>query len=104
MELHPLKLVTIITEQIAREKIVTKVLALGATGCSWGEVQGTGSRGTRSDETGDRNVRIEVICSPDTAERILKMVSRNYFENYACIAWESDASVVRGARYVEGQP
>jgi hypothetical protein len=28
------------------------------------------------------------------------MVSRNYFENYACIAWQSDAAVVRGARYV----
>jgi nitrogen regulatory protein P-II 2 len=100
MQLQTLRLVTIVTEQIVREQLVKKILALGATGCSWGEVQGTGSRGARSDATGDRNVRIEVVCSAETAEKILTMVSRNYFENYACIAWQSDALVVRGARYV----
>ena len=100
MQLQTLKLVTIVTEQVVREQLVKKILALGATGCSWGEVQGTGSRGARSDATGDTNVRIEVVCAQATADAVLTMVSRNYFENYACIAWQSDVAVVRGARYM----
>lgn len=102
MQLHPLKLVTIITEQIIREQIVKKIVELGAAGCTWHDAQGTGSRGARSDATGDSNVRIEVICAPATAESILTFVSRNYFENYACIAWQTDVTVVRGARYAGG--
>lgn len=99
MQLHPLKLVTIITEQIIREPVVKKILELGAAGCSWHDAQGTGSRGVRSDATGESNVQIEVICAPATAEAILTYVSRTYFENYACIAWQTDVSVMRGARY-----
>ena len=105
MQLQPLRLVTIVTEQIVREQIVKKILELGAGGCTWHDAQGTGSRGVRGDATPlDRNVRIEVICSPPTAEAILTYVSRHYFENYACIAWQTEVTVVRGARYVGGQP
>ncbi len=104
MQLHPLKLVTIVTEQIIREQIVKKILELGAAGCTWHEAQGIGSRGVRSDATLDRNVQIELVCSPATAEAILTYVSRTYFENYACIAWQTDVSVMRGARYIGGPP
>ncbi len=49
-------------------------------------------------------MRIEVICTPETAEAILTYVSHHYFENYACIAWVADVSAVRGAHYAKSGP
>ncbi|MBS0260465.1 MAG: hypothetical protein JSS02_00805, partial [Planctomycetes bacterium] len=100
MQLHPLKLVTIVTEQVTREQIVKKILEFGAVGCTWSESQGVGARGVRSASSLSGNVRIEVACAQPIAEKILTYVSRNYFEHYACIAWQTDISVVRGVRYV----
>ena len=102
MQLQNLVLITIITEQITREQICNKILTLGATGCTWSDAQGTGSRGARSSAVAGENVRIEVVCNQTTAEAILTYVSRHYFENYACIAWQTNVSVVRGARYAGG--
>lgn len=34
------------------------------------------------------------------AEAILTYISHNLFENYGCIAWVTDVSVVRGSHYV----
>jgi hypothetical protein len=101
MQLHPLKLVTVVTEKVLRDQIVQKILELGATGCTHADVLGTGSRGARRDDVFGGNVRIDVICSQSVAEAILTFVSHNFFERYACIAWVTDASVVRGARYVQ---
>ncbi len=100
MQLHPLKLVTVVTEQVLREQIVAKAQQLGARGCTWQEVQGTGSRGARSHGVSGTNVQIEIICSTQTAEALLQYVAHQFFDFYACIAWITDVSVVRGARYV----
>jgi nitrogen regulatory protein P-II 2 len=100
VQLHSLKLVTIVAEQVLLEQITTRSLELGATGCTWSESKGQGSRGARRDEFSG-NVRIELICPPPVAESILTFVSHSFFEHYACIAWVTDVSVVRGARYVK---
>lgn len=100
MQLHPLKLVTIIAESVLQDQIAKTTLELGATGYTCSDATGFGSRGARNDVSGD-NVRIELVCPADVAEAILTSVSHNYFENYACIAWVSDVSVVRGAHYVK---
>ncbi len=101
MQLHPLKLVTIVTEKVLRDQIVQKILDLGATGVTHSDVQGTGSRGARKDDVFGGNVRLEVVCSHAVAEAILTYVSHHFFEPYACIAWVNDVSVVRGARYAK---
>jgi nitrogen regulatory protein P-II 2 len=100
MNLHPLKQLVIVTESILTEQILPKLIELGATGYTYFIVDGYGSRGARGDVEGD-NVRIDVICKPETAEAILTFVSHHYFENYGCIAWVTDVSVVRGAHYVK---
>ncbi len=101
MQLHPLKLVTVVTEKVLRDQIVQEILDLGATGCTHADVLGTGSRGARKDDVFGGNVRIEVVCSPSVAEAILTFVSHHFFERYACIAWITEVSVVRGERYVK---
>src|SRR4051794_12218125 len=99
MRLQPLKLVTVVAELVLKEQILQKALELGATGYTVYEASGFGSRGARND-VGAENVRIEVVCPVDVSEAILTYVPHHYFENYACIAWVSDVSVVRGAHYV----
>jgi len=101
MQLHPLKLVTIVTEQILRDQIVQKALEAGASGCTYQDTQGTGSRGARCNDVLGGNVRIDIICADNVAEQILTFVSHHFFEHYACIAWVTDVSVVRGSRYVK---
>lgn len=100
MQLQKLKLITIVTEQLLREQIVAKAMELGASGCTYQEVQGDGSRGARRDSFGGVNVRMEIVCPQAVAEAILKHMSDTYFENYACIAWLADVEVMRGARYM----
>jgi len=47
----------------------------------------------------DRCIPLELVCPEPTADAILTYVSHHYFDRYACLAWLSDVSVVRGVRY-----
>lgn len=98
MQLQTLKKVTIIIEDSMKHDLLKKLLELGASGYTCHEVQGYGSRGARNDAFGG-NVEVQLICPEPVATAILTHVSHHYFEHYACIAWTSDVSVVRGQRY-----
>jgi hypothetical protein len=101
MQLHALKLVTIVIEKVLRDQILQKIMELGATGCTHTDALGIGSRGARKDDVFGGNARIEVVCSQAIADKILTYISHHFFEPYACIAWVADVSVVRGSRYVK---
>lgn len=98
MQLYPLKQVTIIVEKILQDQILGKLTSLGATGYTTIDCSGCGERGARSGAFGS-NVQITLVCSEVVSHKILTFVSEHYFDNYACIAWESDVQVVRGIRY-----
>ena len=100
MQLYPLKHVTIVAETILKDQLTRKVLELGATGFSCIEVSGDGSRDARSVIAGE-NLKLDVICPNEVADAILTYISHNLFENYGCIAWVTDVSVVRGSHYVK---
>jgi len=101
MQLKPLKLVTLITEQVLREQIAKKIIELGASGYTWSEVQGKGPRGTRRDAVEGNNIQIKVVCAASVADAILNWFAHTYVDNYACIAWVIEVAVVRGDRYVK---
>ena len=103
MQLSPLKHVTIVTEAIIQDQIIAKVLELGASGCTYHNTSGTGSRGVRrgGQSEDDVNVKIEVVCAESVAQSILTFLSHTYFDNYACLAYLSDVMVMRGARFVK---
>jgi nitrogen regulatory protein P-II 2 len=102
MQLYPLKLVTVVGEAVIMEDIAEESVKLGASGYSLSDVQGQGSRSTRNViiSSGSKTLKAEFVVPMDIAERILKHVSHNYFEHYACIAWVSDVQVVRGESYI----
>lgn len=100
MQLYPFKKVTIVLDKILQDQFLPKLIELGASGYTTIDCGGCGDRGVRTGAFGS-NVQITVICPPDVCDKILTYIARNFFDNYACIAWESDVKVVRGADYVK---
>ncbi|RLS32276.1 MAG: transcriptional regulator [Planctomycetota bacterium] len=103
MQLYPLKLVTVVGETVIMREIADEGIKFGATGFTMMDVEGHGSRSTRNVMlvTGEAKTRkLEFVVPGDIAVAILAYVSHNYFDHYACIAWLSDVSVVRGEQYL----
>ncbi len=101
MQMAKLKLLTIVAEEILKDRLIKKVQELGATGCSYHRTQGVGSRSTRHNDMFGENLQMKIVCSAEVAEKILKYIADNYFETYAIVAWLGDVEVMRGDDYVK---
>ena len=101
MQLYPLKQITVIGEEVLRDKLMRKILELGATGCSYASTQGVGSHGDRSNDVFSANFQLKAVCTASVAEAILDHLSVNYFGKYAVVAWLSDVQVVRQAHFIK---
>lgn len=100
MHTRTLKLVTIVTERILEDRLLTKLVELGAKGYTVTQATGKGSRGVRASEWEGPDSRIETLVSPEVADAIITHVSEKYFEHYAVIVYTQDAEVVRGEKYL----
>jgi nitrogen regulatory protein P-II 2 len=45
------------------------------------------------------NIRLETLCSAQVADRLLAVLERDYFTNYAVVAFVHPVSVLRGEKY-----
>ena len=100
MNLHPMKLVTVVCEALLEERVVGILRACGAHGHTAFSVRGSGSQGERSAdiiETG--NVQVEVIVKPIVAETVLERLRRELFDDYAIVAYENDVHVMRPDKF-----
>jgi nitrogen regulatory protein P-II 2 len=100
MKTVPLKKITVIAEGVLEGELVKEFQALGARGYTITDARGAGHRGVRDSEVEGKNVRIEMLVSPDVADQILEHVVANYFTYYAMVAYVQDVEVVRGEKYV----
>ena len=100
MNLHSMKLVTIICEAILEERIVDLLREAGAHGYTAFAVRGSGNQGERNaDITEAGNVQIQVIVKPSVSERLLTRLYNELFSSYAMIAYESDVRVLRPEKF-----
>ena len=100
MNLHPMKLVTIICEALLEERVVEILRQCGSHGHTAYSVRGSGSQGDRSAdivETG--NVQIEIIVKPAVAEAVLERLHHELFSSYAMVAYETDVRVMRPQKF-----
>ena len=100
MNLHPMKLVTIICEALLEERVVEILRQCGTHGHTAYSVRGSGSQGDRSAdivETG--NVQIEIIVKPSVAEAVLERLHRELFKDYAMVAYETEVRVMRPEKF-----
>ena len=100
MNLHPMKLVTIVCEAYAQEAVTKLLREAGAHGWTSFAVEGDGSRGKRPADIREfANVQIEMVLQPEAATRLLERLAQDYFARYAMIAFESDVRVWRQNKF-----
>ena len=95
-----LKLVTVITERLLKDRVLDDLRKCGAKGFTISNATGKGSRGVRASEWEGQNLRIESVVSRAVADKIVEAIADDFFENYAVIVFLHDVQVVRGDKYV----
>jgi nitrogen regulatory protein PII len=100
MNLHPMKLVTIVGEALARQPLTALLHEVGAHGYTLFTVEGSGAKGLRvADIQEFANIQVEVIVQPAVAEQLLARLERDFFPRYGMIAFESDVRVLRSQKF-----
>jgi hypothetical protein len=94
------RLLTVITEAALERDLVRDVEALGAKGYTITDARGRGSRGRRSSTWAqDGNIRLEVICDADHAERLVEHLRARYYDHYAMVLFVQDVEVLRPEKF-----
>lgn len=100
MRSHTRKLLTIITEATLEGVLVKDIERLGASGYTIIDARGKGHRGVRhATWEASSNIRIEIVCSTETAESIVAHLKTHYYENYAMILFLTDVTVLRPEKF-----
>ncbi len=104
--MHQATKVVIITERSILDGVAEIIEANGATGYTYVQAGGKGSRGKRAIDRVPQvagihaNVKIEVIVADhDVAERIVEAVATRYFENYSGIAYVEPVEILRPHKF-----
>ena len=100
MTLEHRKLLTIVTEAALERELVREIERLGAHGYTVTDARGKGGRGIR--DAGwevSANIRIEVVCTAETAHAIAAALRERYYDNYAMILFISDVEVLRPEKF-----
>ncbi|MDR9388380.1 MAG: hypothetical protein RI513_05200 [Balneolaceae bacterium] len=91
--------ITVISERLLKDDLVQLMKKEGAKGFSITDSEGEGSRGVNASDWEGRNVKIESIVHGDTARRLMELISDQYFEDYAVIAYSYPVTVVREDKF-----
>ncbi|MGV8842027.1 MAG: P-II family nitrogen regulator [Pseudomonas sp.] len=100
MTAHTRTLLTVICEAALEKKLVADLEQLGAPGWTISDARGRGGRGVRSagwDTEG--NIRVEIICTQDIAERIAIHMQDQYYTNFAMVCYLAQVEVLRPEKF-----
>lgn len=94
------KLLTIVCEAALEETLLSEIEALGARGYTVTDARGKGSRGRRDATWGPlANIRVEVLCTAETALAISAALRERYYDNYSMILFVADVDVLRPEKF-----
>ena len=99
MDTYKIKRVTIVTERLLRDRLLTMIKKAGATGYTVTDVRGEGTGGSHATDFEGSHVKIETLVRPPVADQILQTLADDYFDRWAVIAYVVDVDVVRGSKY-----
>ena len=100
MNTVPLKLVTIVAEAVLEDSLLQEIKKLGAKGYTLTEARGEGSQGVQASQREGKNIKIETLVSLEVADQILDCLYKNYFPDYAMVAYVHDVEVAREEKHV----
>jgi hypothetical protein len=93
-------LLTIITESSLEHRLVGDIDRFGAHGYTISDCRGKGAQGTRDGEWDyDSNIRVEVICSRETAAAITAHLHKTYYRDFAMVVFSDDVAVLRPEKF-----
>lgn len=94
------KLLTIVCEAALEETLLSEIEVLGAHGYTVTDARGKGSRGRRDATWGPlANIRVEVLCTAETALAISAALRERYYDNYSMILFVADVDVLRPEKF-----
>lgn len=100
MPAHTRTLLTIISESALEKKLAADLEHLGAPGWTITDARGRGHHGARNADWGSEgNIRVEIICARELAERIVSHLQERYYDNYAMVCYLSQVEVLRPERF-----
>ncbi len=100
MKTHPMKLVTIIGEALARAPLKRLLSESGAHGYTLFTVEGDGAQGRRTADIQEfANIQVQVIVPPPVAEQLLARLEQEFFPRFAMVAYETDIRVMRREKF-----
>ena len=100
MQQFPRRLLTVVTEAVLERELVAELEALGVRGYTITDARGKGSRGRRqSDWAQESNIRVEVVCEAELAERVAGHLRDRYYDHYAMVLFLQDVSVLRPDKF-----
>jgi nitrogen regulatory protein PII len=100
MNAHTRTLLTVICEAALEKKLLADLEQLGAPGWTISDARGRGARGVRSagwDTEG--NIRVEIICARDIAERLASHLQDRYYANFAMVCYLAQVEVLRAEKF-----
>ena len=100
MNAHNRTLLTVICEAALEKRLLADMETLGAPGWTISDARGRGHRGVRSagwDTEG--NIRLEIICNRELAERIAEHLQVRYYDHFAMVCYLAQVEVLRGERF-----
>ena len=100
METTEIRLLTIVAEEILRDRLIAEIRRAGAKGFTVTDVAGEGSRHRRVGDVLGGNIKLEVLASSTVADRLLSVLAADFFPHYAVIAYVTNVGSCAGSAYV----
>jgi hypothetical protein len=100
MNVHSRTLLTLICEAALEKKLLADLQQLGAPGWTISDARGRGGHGVRSaDWDTEGNIRVEIICTRDLAERLATHLQEQYYANFAMVCYLAQVEVLRPEKF-----
>lgn len=86
-----MRLLTIVCESMLESFLQEELPRLGVTGYTVCDARGAGLHGRRSGAwVRESNIRVEIVCQPEVAERVVDYINREYRQHYALVMFSTD--------------
>ena len=100
MNLNRTKLVVLVCEEALEAIVTPDLLAAGAKGYTVCEARGRGSRGVQDGRwLLSSNVRLEILCQEEVAQRIVELIVTKYSDNYGLVVYMLDVETSRSNKF-----
>ena len=94
------KLLTVVCEAGLESRLAEDVMRLGAHGYTVSDARGRGARGVRNAAWDSAaNIRLDVVCEEQVAQKIAEHLKKNYYDNFAMILFSVDVEVLRPEKF-----